>query len=337
MGPFFLALVLAICVYPIKARLIARRVPTALATVSAILAVYAMVAALIAALWASTVQFTRLLPQFAPQIAGLRDDARAFLHDTLGLGDNQIRAVVNSIDLRVLLDAGYNLLGSAMNVGSGTVFLLLLVMFMCIDAGHLPAIFKVVRKERAALVDALANFARLSRSFMVMTTIFGAIVAALNLALLLILGVPGAGLWAMLAFVCGFIPFVGFWISLVPAAIMALLAGGIPSFVAVLAFYGVINSLIQSVIQPRFVAGTVNLNMTLTFISVIFWSALLGPLGALMAIPLTLFARAVLVDAHPQSAWLKPLLGDVSAAKAMVEAQVKTKPASKRQGTAPTA
>lgn len=339
-GPVFLALVLAICVYPIKVRLMARRVPAAVATVAGILTVYAMVAALIAALWVSAVQFTKLLPQFAPQITGLRDDLRVFLHGTLGLGDDQVRSVVNSVDLRVLLDAAYSLLGSAMNVGSGTVFLLLLVMFMCIDAGHFPAIFSVVKKDRATLVEALSTFARLSRSFMVMTTIFGAIVAVLNLVLLLLLGVPGAGLWAMLAFVCGFIPFIGFWISLVPAAIMALLAGGLPSFIAVVAFYGVINSLIQSVIQPKFVAGTVNLNMTLTFLSVIFWSALLGPLGALMAVPLTLFARAVLVDAHPQSAWLKPLLGDTAEAKAMLKAQsmakAQAKSAAKAQRMAPT-
>ncbi|MGA7203404.1 MAG: AI-2E family transporter [Specibacter sp.] len=329
-GPVFLALVLTICVYPIKQKLIARGIPAALATVVTILSVYAMVGALIAALWVSAVQFTKLLPQFAPQIAQLSSDLRVFLHDTLGIGDDQVRSIVNSIDLRVLLDTAYNLLGSAMNVGSGTVFLLLLVMFMSIDAVHYPTILAVVKVKRAPVVEALANFARLSRSFMVMTTIFGAIVAVLNLILLLVLGIPGAGLWAMLAFVCGFIPFIGFWISLVPAAIMALLAGGLPSFIAVVAFYGVINSLIQSVIQPKFVAGTVNLNMTLTFLSVIFWSALLGPLGALLAVPLSLFARAILVDSHPQSAWLKPLLGDVSVSRAMLKEQKAAARAGKR-------
>ncbi|MHA7268814.1 AI-2E family transporter [Arthrobacter sp. HLT1-20] len=320
-GPVFLALVLTICVYPLKQRLILRGVPAALATVSTIVAVYAMIGALVASLWVSAVQLTQLLPQFAPQIADLRASVRVFLHDYLGIGDEQVRAIVDSIDLRILVDTAYNLLGSAMNVGSGTVFLLLLVMFMSIDATYFPAILAVVQKKRAPVVEALGNFAKLSRSFMVMTTIFGAIVAVLNLILLLTLGVPGAGLWALLAFVCGFIPFIGFWISLVPAAIMALLAGGLPSFIAVVAFYGVINSIIQSIIQPKFVSGSVNLNMTLTFLSVIFWSALLGPLGALMAVPLSLFARAILVDSHPQAAWLRPFIGDVAESKTMLAAQ----------------
>lgn len=320
-GPVFLALVLTICVYPVKQRLMARGVPPVLAGMATILSVYAMIGALVASLWVSAVQLTRLLPQFAPQISELRGDLRVFLHDNLGIGDDQVRAIVDSIDLRVLFDTAYNLLGSAMNVGSGLVFLLLLVMFMSIDATYFPTILAVVKEKRAPVVEALGNFAKLSRSFMIMTTLFGAIVAVLNLALLLILGVPGAGLWALLAFVCGFIPFIGFWISLVPAAIMALLAGGLPTFIGVVAFYGVINSLIQSIIQPKFVSGSVNLNMTLTFLSVIFWSALLGPLGALMAVPLSLFARAILVDSHPEAAWLKPFIGDVNESKAMLASQ----------------
>ncbi|WP_218712852.1 AI-2E family transporter [Arthrobacter sp. BF1] len=329
-GPVFLALVLTICVYPVKQRLMARGVTPVLAGLATILSVYAMIGALVASLWVSAVQLTKLLPQFAPQITELSDDLRIFLHDSLGIGDEQVRAIVDSVDLRVLFDTAYTILGSAMNVGSGLVFLLLLIMFMSIDATYFPTILAVVKEKRAPVVDALSNFAKLSRSFMIMTTLFGAIVAALNLALLLILGVPGAGLWALLSFVCGFIPFIGFWISLVPAAIMALLAGGLPTFIGVVAFYGVINSLIQSIIQPKFVSGSVNLNMTLTFLSVIFWSALLGPLGALMAVPLTLFARAILVDSHPESAWLKPFIGDVSESKAMLAAQRAEGKAAKR-------
>lgn len=179
----------------------------------------------------------------------------------------------------------------------------------------------MVKEKRAPVVEALGNFAKLSRSFMIMTTVFGAIVAVLNLIFLLIPGVPGAGLWALLAFVCGFIPFIGLRISLVPAAIMALPAGGLPSFIAVVAFHGVINSLIQSVIQPKFVAGSVNLAMTVTFLSAIFWSALLGPLRALLAIPGSPFARATLVDAHPQAAWLRPVMGDVAESKLMLPEQ----------------
>ncbi|WP_449373565.1 hypothetical protein [Arthrobacter psychrolactophilus] len=83
-GPVFLALVLTICVYLLKQRLINRGVPAALATVSTILAVYVILAALVASLWVSAVQLTRLLPQYTSQITELGNDllfARAILVD----------------------------------------------------------------------------------------------------------------------------------------------------------------------------------------------------------------------------------------------------------------
>ncbi|WP_207343881.1 hypothetical protein [Arthrobacter sp. E3] len=77
-----------------------------------ILAVYAMVGALIASLWVSAVQLTRLLPQFAPRISELRGQLWMFLHDNLGIGDDQICSIVDSVDPRVLLDTAYNLLAA---------------------------------------------------------------------------------------------------------------------------------------------------------------------------------------------------------------------------------
>ena len=49
---------------------------------------------------------------------------------------------------------------------------------------------------------------------------------------------------------------------------------------------------------------------TLTFVSLVFWSFVLGPIGALLAVPLTLFAKALLIDADPSAQWVRPLLGD---------------------------
>ncbi len=52
----------------------------------------------------------------------------------------------------------------------------------------------------------------------------------------------------------------------------------------------------------------VGLAATLTFLSVVFWTWVVGPLGALLAIPLTLLLRAVLVEADPSARWVLPLV-----------------------------
>jgi len=77
--------------------------------------------------------------------------------------------------------------------------------------------------------------------------------------------------------------------------------------VLVIVAYSVINVVIQSLIQPK-VGDAVGLSVTLTFLSLVFWTFVIGPLGALLAVPLSLFVKALLVDADPDSRWLDPLI-----------------------------
>ena len=116
------------------------------------------------------------------------------------------------------------------------------------------------------------------------------------------MGVPGAFVWAVLAFVTNFIPNIGFVIGVIPPALIALLDGGPGLMIAVIVIYSVINFLIQSVIQPRVVGDAVGLTALFTFMSLVFWTWVIGPLGALLAVPLTLLARALLIEANPRLA-----------------------------------
>jgi AI-2E family transporter len=69
----------------------------------------------------------------------------------------------------------------------------------------------------------------------------------------------------------------------------------------------VINFIIQSVIQPKILADAVNLSLTLTFLSLVFWAFVIGPIGALLAVPLTLLMKALLLDADPNTRWISSL------------------------------
>ena len=78
--------------------------------------------------------------------------------------------------------------------------------------------------------------------------------------------------------------------------------------IAVIVVYSVINVTIQSVIQPRYVGSAVGLSTSLTFLSLIFWSWVLGALGALLAVPMSLFFKALLIEANPTARWMDPLV-----------------------------
>jgi AI-2 transport protein TqsA len=130
----------------------------------------------------------------------------------------------------------------------------------------------------------------------------------LDVISLLIIGVPLALTWGVLAFVTNYIPNIGFVIGLVPPALIALLDGGVGSMIAVIVVYVVLNVVVQTIIQPRFTGDAVGISATVAFISLIFWAYVLGGLGALLAIPATLFLKSTLVDNSVPASWVNALV-----------------------------
>ena len=143
-----------------------------------------------------------------------------------------------------------------------------------------------------------------------LTKRFGGIVAVLDGIGLVILGIPAAGLWALLAFITNYVPNIGFIIGLIPPALLGLVVGGPSKMIEVIVLYCVLNLIIQSVIQPKVVGDAVGLTTTMSFLSLIVWAYLLGPLGAILAIPASLLFKAVLLDVDPDARWLQLFFGD---------------------------
>jgi predicted PurR-regulated permease PerM len=185
----------------------------------------------------------------------------------------------------------------------------MLIFFMVFDAASFPQRAEESAKLRPDLVSALGRFVWGTQQYLIVSTIFGAIVAVLDTIALYLIGVPLAALWGLLAFITNYIPNVGFVIGLVPPALLALLGGGVGDMVTVIAVYCLFNLVLQSIIQPRFVGESVGLATTLTFVSLIFWGWVLGPLGAILAVPMTLLAKALLVDIDPAAGWAIPFIG----------------------------
>lgn len=124
-----------------------------------------------------------------------------------------------------------------------------------------------------------------------------------------------------MAFITNFIPNIGFVIGLVPPTIIALLDHDVLTAVIVVAVYCVLNFVIQTIIQPRIVGVTVGLSATLSFLSLIIWTTILGASGAFLAIPLSLFVKTLFVDVDPEHDWLVPLLSSEKPGEAAESAQ----------------
>jgi AI-2 transport protein TqsA len=306
-GPAFLALMIVITIHPLLAWLQRHRVPGWLAVVLTMLVAYTSLVALAAALVFSVARLATLLPSYQPQFTSLIDQFTERLGE-LGVTQEQINTAVSQFDLNSLVGLLQRVITGATSVVSDLAFILALLFFLILDSSSFPRRLAAAATQRPHLVEALNGFAGATRQYVVVSTVFGLIVALVDVAALYWLDVPLPLLWGLLSFITNYIPNIGFVLGLLPPALLALLQGGVRQAVLVIVAYSVINVVIQSLLQPKFVGDAVGLSVTLTFLSLVFWTFVIGPLGALLAVPLSLFVKALLVDADPDSRWLNPLI-----------------------------
>jgi AI-2 transport protein TqsA len=306
-APTVLGIILVLTVAPARGWLLRKAAPGWAAALATILLVYAILAGMIVALVVSAVQLAGIVPQYSDQFSSLVDDVGAKL-GSMGLQPEQVDALHQAFDPSKLVGLLTSLASSAVGIVTLIVFVATLVLFIGFDAIRFPANLRAARTERPAIVDAVGTFAKATRTYMSVTSLFGLIVAVIDSLALWAMGIPGALVWGVLSFVTNFIPNIGFVIGVIPPAIIALLEGGPTLMIWVIVVYSVINFVIQSIIQPKYQGDALGLSTTLTFLSLIFWAWVLGPLGAILALPLTMLVKAVFVDVDPDARWLGPLL-----------------------------
>ena len=306
-GPVFLGLVITVTVHPFRRRLERTRIPEWAVSTIMLIAAYLLILIMTLALIVSVAQLAALLPQYAAGLTDVIHNVASQLKN-FGVNEEQVAQIVKALDPGQILGFVGSFLGGTLSALTNIFFLFTVLLFMTYDTNAMRRGVKDLAGGFAGAVNAIANFAVGARTYMLVAATFGLIVAAIDGVALYMIGVPGAFVWAVLAFVTNFIPNIGFVIGLIPPALIGLLEGGPKMMLAVIVMYCVVNLVIQSIIQPRVVGESVGLTPTLTFLSLVFWAWLLGPLGALLAVPLSLLLKAVLVEVDPRFSWTLPLI-----------------------------
>ncbi|NKR23883.1 AI-2E family transporter [Rhodococcus hoagii] len=308
LGPVFLALMLTVAVQPIQSWMQRRGLPAWIGMITTVLVVYLILIGLIAALAVSAAQLATQLPQYSDTVDDLLEDVRSFLAGA-GVNSEQIHHMLSSVDVGKVVGLIESALQGLLGVFSNLFFILALLLFMAFDGMSIGRKMQIVARSRPEIAYALLTFAAGTRKYLIVSTVFGLIVAVLDGGALWLMGVPLPVLWALLSFITNYIPNIGFVIGVIPPALLALLDGGPGLMVWVIVVYCVINFVIQSIIQPKFVGDAVGMSVTVTFLALVFWAWVLGPLGALLAIPMTLLVKAMLLDIDPASRWVNVLIG----------------------------
>ena len=306
-GPVLLVITLVITVYPLRRWLTRHRVPQVLASIVALISVYLLLIAVLGAVVWSLSRLVTTLTDYSAAFTHLYNDALAQLAK-LGVSTSNLQKTLSSVNLSTFAGLAQTLLNGVASGLSLLALMLATVFFLVFDAAGIDDRIALIRKDRSRVADALLDFAGSVRKYWIVTTVFGLIVAVIDVAGLAIIGVPLAVTWGVLAFVTNYIPNIGFVLGLIPPTLIALLNGGIGPAIAVVAVYTLVNVIIQTLIQPRFTGDAVGITATVAFLSLIFWAYLLGALGALLAVPATLLVKSLLVDHSPSGHWVGALI-----------------------------
>jgi len=308
-GPFALAAVIAIVVYPVRVALVARSAPSWVATAVMVASAYAIIIVIGVLLVLAIVHFGAMLSNHAIDFEQSADDVHSLLA-SLGLPRDVAATATDWLSPEAIALALRSAATSIVSTIVALAFVFAYVLFMSADSASFAALAERFAATRGRVLAQLSEYSSAVRRYLLVNATFGAIVAVLDGLVLAACGVPAPLTWAVLAFVTNFIPNIGFVIGLVPPVVLALLTEGWQTALVVAAAYCVINVVLQTLVQPRFISSAVSLSLTLTFASVVLWTFVIGPIGAILAVPLTLFLRVLLFGIDANAGFGRWLTGD---------------------------
>lgn len=200
------------------------------------------------------------------------------------------------------------LLSGLASMLSNIVLILLTVTFILIEASSFRLKLRAALGPNQKVFPSLSRFVGDIERYMQVQTAISLATGILVGIWLFILGIDFPVLWGLLAFLLNFVPYLGALIAAIPAIFLALIQLGMRSAVYAAAGYVVIFFLIGNVVQPWLMGRSLGLSTLVVFVSLVFWGGLLGLVGVVLAIPITMAVKLAL-ESNESTRWIAVLLG----------------------------
>lgn len=308
-APALLALNLVIVVYPVQGFMRRHGLPRSVAVSITVLVLLAMLAAFtLVGVWAVS-EVIAVIPQYAEQSGLLYQRSLDWLA-TMGVEGSAIDSALSDVNPVNMLGALTQVFSGVSGVAGMIGVIVSVVIMMMLDVPSWGRRMAVAGSTHPRIVAAMREFSTGVRRYWVVSTGFGALMATLNYVQLLILGVPLPAVWALLTWTMTYIPSVGFFFSLIPPLLIALVAQGWQTALWLLIVYFVTTWVVQGIFQPKLTGSSIGVNATTALVSLLLWTWIFGPLGALIAMPCTQLVKALLVDADPKVRWVNSFLSN---------------------------
>jgi len=311
--PFLLSAFIAIiCLQPLK-WLTEKGIPSGIAVLIITLTLVLLGSLIGAFVGASIADFSRNLPTYQ---ARLTEQTAALINWLAGYGiDLNSQPLRENLNPSVAMGMAGNLLSGLGNALTNTFLIVLTVIFLLIEEAAIPHKWKAMGKMAPSTVGFDKFVSSVSSYFSIKTWVSLATGSCITLWLSF-LGVDYPVLWGLIAFLFNFVPNIGSIIAAIPAVLLALVQLGIGDAALTALGFIAVNLVMGNVIEPRYMGRGVGLSSLIVFLSLVFWGWILGPVGMLLSVPLTMIVKLALEESDDMK-WIAILLGpDIEPEKA---------------------
>ena len=302
--PFLLALFLAIILSPLFLWLKSKGLPQSVALLLVVLLLFGTIATLVMLIGNSVQDFTQNVPVYE---AKLRTDFRNFLgfldHYNIKIPKEDILSIFATDSVMEYIARTLRSLGGLL---TNSLLIIITVLFMLMEISNFRSKLESSKSES---LQSLLHVSENIKRFILLKSMTSAATGVIVTVALKIIGVDYAILWGVVAFLLNFIPNIGSILAAIPAVLMALVQFDVPTALIVSGVYVAINVTIGSILEPRIMGEGLGLSTLVVFLSLIFWGWLLGPVGMLLSVPLTIVVK-ILLDAKEDTRWIGTLLGN---------------------------
>ena len=305
LNPILVALFVVMGLSPVLDWMRRRKVPSWLAITMILVVVLALVAALGAILASYVGPFGEQLDGYKDSLSGLLEDIQGWFG---GHGVDTTAFFEQYVSVDKIASSATSLLGSAVDAFNNVVLMVMIVLFM------LAQVYSFPRKAYSQLAlssrfeRSFSEFAEVLRSYLFTKGWLALIAAAISTGIYFAFGVDFALLWGLVFFVLSFIPNFGFVLSVIPPFVVTLLEAGLLRAGMLVLVVVVMNTVVDNVIAPRFMSRSVGLSTLSIFLSLLVWAWILGPVGALISIPLTLMVKLLILDSYESTRFISLFL-----------------------------
>jgi len=305
--PFLLAGFIGLLCAPALFWLRDRGLPTPIALIVVLLGLLG-IGALFGGLVSTSInEFTRALPAYQKSFGSIITSLTTTLAE-FGIDFGISTSETNPFDPKAALGLVGNLAGNLGSLLNNAFLLFLTVCFILLEASSFPHKVREAFGDSPEIEDRMTEIGESIRRYLAIKTLTSMLTGFLAYSALMLLGVKFAPLWGVIAFLLNFVPAVGSVIAAIPAVALALIDNSPQTAAIVTLCYVGINITIGNFLEPRVMGEGMGLSPLIVVTSLVFWGWVLGPVGMVLAVPLTVILRITL-GGQPTTRWVAVLLG----------------------------